>query len=208
MILRINKDSFLTFDLYRKFKKYSIKLKIKNNYLNYEIFSKIRYEDLITIIENVENILFSKYKYPIDVELNRVKFRFYQYKTKMKIIVELDEKQEYGVTIDRGQLLNLYSYLTRKLNTFNKIKMVDFNKKYTYVEVRYVDLYSSKGYAYISDDKSIKVGDIVYVDRAGTKCLAVVEEKNEYFYENAPYPVLETKRVIKIVTRASEYKKL
>lgn len=208
MILRINKDSFLTFDLYRKFKKYSIKLKIKNNYLNYEIFSKIRYEDLITIIENVENILFSKYRYPIDVELNRVKFRFYQYKTKMKIIVELDEKQEYGVTIDREQLLNLYSYLTRELNTFNKIKMVDFNKKYTYVEVRYVDLYSSKRYAYISYDKSIKVGDIVYVDRAGTKCLAVVEEKNEYFYENAPYPVLETKRIIKIVTRASEYKKL
>lgn len=52
----------------------------------------------------------------------------------------------------------------------------------------------------------IKVGDIVYVDRAGTKCLAVVEEKNEYFYENAPYPVLETKRGIKIVTRVSEYK--
>lgn len=154
MILRINKDSFLTFDLYRKFKKYSIKLKIKNNYLNYEIFSKIRYDDLITIIGNVENILFSKYRYPIDVELNRVKFRFYQYKTKMKIIVELDEKQEYGVNIDREQLLNLYSYLTRELNTFNKIKMVDFNKKYTYVEVRYVDLYSSKRYAYISDDKS------------------------------------------------------
>lgn len=99
--------------------------------MNYEIFSKIRYEDLITIIENVENILFSKYRYPTDVELNRVKFRFYQYKTKMKIIVELDEKQEYGVTIDREQLLNLYSYLTRELNTFNKIKMVDFNKKYT-----------------------------------------------------------------------------
>lgn len=208
MILKINKDSFLTFDLYRKFKKYNIKLKIKNNYLNYETFSKIRYEDLITIIENIENMLFSKYRYPIDVELNSVKFRFYQYETKMKIIVELDEKQEYGVTIDREQLLNLYSYLTRELNTFNKIKMVDFNKKYTYVEVRYVDLYSSKRYAYISDDKSINVGDIVYVDRAGTKCLAVVEEKNEYFYENAPYPVLETKRAIKIVTRASEYKKL
>lgn len=208
MILKINKDSFLTFDLYRKFKKYSIKLKIKNNYLNYETFSKIRYEGLITIIENVENMLFSKYRYPKDVELNRVKFRFYQYETKMKIIVELDEKQEYAVTINREQLLNLYNYLTRELNTYNKIKMMDFNKKYTYVEVRYIDLYSSKRYAYISDDKSIKVGDIIYVDRAGTKCLAVVEAKNEYFYENAPYPVLETKRVIKIVTRASEYKKL
>lgn len=57
-------------------------------------------------------------------------------------------------------------------------------------------------------DKSVRVGDVVYVDRAGTKCLAVVEEKDDYFYEEAPYPVLETKRVIKIVTRACEYKEI
>lgn len=40
----------------------------------------------------------------------------------------------------------------------------------------------------------------------GKKCLAVVESKNEYYYEQAPYPVLETKRVIKVVTRAEKYR--
>ena len=84
--------------------------------------------------------------------------------------------------------------------------MMDFNKKYTYVEVRYVDVYSSRRYSYISEDKSIRVGDIVYVDRAGTKCLAVVENREDYFYEDAPYPVLQTKRVLKIVTRAGKYR--
>lgn len=208
MILRINKDSFLTFDLYRKFKKYRLSLKIRNKYLNYEIFLNVNYENLIAIVENVENMLLSKYRCSRDVELDRVKLSFYQYEIKMKILIELDDKQEYSVTINRAQLLNLYNYLTKELNTFSKTKMMDFNKKYTYVEVRYIDSYSSKNYAYISDDKSVRVGDVVYVDRAGTKCLAVVEEKDDYFYEEAPYPVLETKRVIKIVTRACEYKEI
>ena len=82
----------------------------------------------------------------------------------------------------------------------------NFNKKYTYVEVRYVDVYSSRLYSYIAENNNIKIGDIVYVDRAGTKCLAVVVNRAEYYYEQAPYPVLETKRVIKIVTSADEYK--
>ena len=43
------------------------------------------------------------------------------------------------------------------------------------------------------------------VNRAGKKSLEVVESKNEYYYEEIPYPVLETKRVIKIVTRARDY---
>ena len=83
---------------------------------------------------------------------------------------------------------------------------MDFEKKYTYVEVRYIDVYSSRRYSYIAENKNIKIGDIVYVDRAGKKCLAVVESKNEYYYEQAPYPVLETKRVIKVVTRAEKYR--
>ena len=131
MILRINKDSFLTFDLYRKFKKYRLSLKIRNNYLNYEMFLNVNYENLIAIVENVENMLFSQYRCLRDVELDRVKFSFYQYEIKMKIIIELDDKQEYSVTVDRAQLLNLYNYLTKELNTFSKIKIMDFNKKYT-----------------------------------------------------------------------------
>ena len=114
---------------------------------------------------------------------------------------------EYAIILNRGQVINIYNYLTKYMSTLNKIKMMDFYKKYTYVEVRYIDVYSYRRYSYISEDKSIETGDIVYVDRAGTKCLAVVENIGEYYYEDAPYPVLETKRVLKIVNRAREYKK-
>ncbi|MBQ9266947.1 MAG: hypothetical protein IJ217_01495 [Clostridia bacterium] len=208
MILNLNKESFLTFDLNKRFKEYNLNLKVKSNYLNYETFSKIKYDELVTIIENIENMFFCKYKYGRNIELKRVKMKFYELETRMKIIIDLGDRQEYAISLNREQVINLYNYLTSELKTVNKVKMMDFNKKYTYVEVRYIDVYSSRRYSYISDDKRIRVGDVVYVDRAGTKCLAVVENKGEYYYEDAPYPVLETKRVIKVVTRAKEYKAL
>lgn len=208
MILNLNKQSFLTFDLNKRFKEYNLNLKVKSNYLNYETFSKIKYDELVTIIENIENMFFCKYKYGRNIELKRVKMKFYELETRMKIIIDLGDRQEYAISLNREQVINLYNYLTSELKTVNKVKMMDFNKKYTYVEVRYIDVYSSRRYSYISDDKRIRVGDVVYVDRAGTKCLAVVENKGEYYYEDAPYPVLETKRVIKVVTRAKEYKAL
>lgn len=206
MILNLNKDSILTFELNKKFKKYNLNLKIKSKYFNYEVFSKIKFEELMTIIENVENMLFCKYRCVRDVELNRVRFEFNEFETRIRLSVKMCENQEYAINLDREHVINIYNYLTKYVNTLNKVKMMDFNKKYTYVEVRYIDVYSSRRYSYISEDKSIRVGDIVYVDRAGTKCLAVVENKADYYYEDAPYPVLQTKRVIKIVTRAGKYK--
>ena len=142
-----------------------------------------------------------------EIDLFNVKFQFDEYETSIKLVLKIDYNQEYSVTLNRANVIKLYNYLTRNLNTVNKVKIQDFNRKFTYVEVRYVDVYSSKMYSDISDDKSIKVGDIVYVDWAGTKCLAVVENKNDYYYEDMPYPVLETKRVIKIATRVGDYKK-
>ena len=206
MILNLNKDSILTFELNKKFKKYNLNLKIKSKYFNYEVFSKIKFEELMTIIENVENMLFCKYRCVRDVELNRVRFEFNEFETRIRLSVKMCENQEYAINLDREHVINIYNYLTKYVNTLNKVKMMDFNKKYTYVEVRYVDVYSSRRYSYISEDKSIRIGDIVYVDRAGTKCLAVVENKENYYYEDAPYPVLQTKRVLKIVTRAGKYK--
>ena len=206
MILNLNKDSILTFELNKKFKKYNLDIKVKSKYLNYEVFSKVKYEELITIIENVENMLFCRYRCVRDIELNRIRFEFNEFETKIKIVIKMCENQEYAITLNREHVINIYNYLTKYMKTLNKVKMMDFNKKYTYVEVRYVDVYSSRRYSYISEDKSIKVGDIVLVDRAGTKCLAVVENREDYYYENAPYPVLETKRVLKIVTRAGKYR--
>lgn len=206
MILNLNKDSILTFELNKKFKKYNLGIRIKNNYLNYEVFSKVKYEQLITIIENVENMLFCKYKCVRDIELNRIRFEFSEFETKIKVVIKMYKSQEYAINLNREHVINIYNYLTKYMKTLNKIKMLDFNKKYTYVEVRYVDIYSSRRYSYISEDKSVRVGDIVLVDRAGTKCLAVVENREDYYYENTPYPVLETKRVLKIVTRVGKYR--
>lgn len=206
MVLNLNKDSILTFELNKKSKKYNLSIKIKNKYLNYEVFSKIKYEDIMTIIENVENMLFCEYINVRDIELNRIRFEFDEFETKIKLVIKIFEEQEYTINLNRENVINIYNYLTRYMKTLNKVNMIDFNKKYTYVEVRYIDVYSSRKYSYISEDKSIRIGDIVYVDRAGTKSLAVVENRCDYYYEDAPYPVLQTKRILKIVTRAGKYR--
>lgn len=206
MVLNLNKDSILTFELNKKSKKYNLSIKIKNKYLNYEVFSKIKYEDIMTIIENVENMLFCEYINVRDIELNRIRFEFDEFETKIKLVIKIFEDQKYTINLNRENVINIYNYLTKYMKTLNKVNMIDFNKKYTYVEVRYIDVYSSRKYSYISEDKSIRIGDIVYVDRAGTKSLAVVENRCDYYYEDAPYPVLQTKRVLKIVTRAGKYR--
>ena len=206
MILNLNKDSILTFELNKKFKKNNLNIKIKSKYLDYEVFSKVKNEELITIIENVENMLFCKYRCVRDIEINRIRFEFNEFETKIKFVIKMCENQEYVINLSREHVINIYNYLTKYMKTLNKVQMMDFNKKYTYVEVRYVDIYSSRRYSYISEDRSVRIGDIVLVDRAGIKCLAVVENRADYYYENAPYPVLETKRVLKIVTRAEKYR--
>ena len=174
--------------------------------LNYDMFTKIRYDNLITLIENIENMLFSKYRYANDIDLDKIRIEFSQFDTTIKFSIKISNNQEYSIVLNRKNVLDLYNYLVRYLKTFSKIQQMDFNKKYTYVEVRYIDVYSSRKYSYIAENKNIEIGDIVYVDRAGKKCLAVVENKNDYYYEQAPYPVLETKRVIKVVTRAEKYR--
>lgn len=206
MILNIKRNSQLTFILSNSNDKYLLNLGIKNKYLNYEVFTKIKYEQLLSIIENIENMLFARYRAAEDINIKRVRFELDLYQTGMKIYMRICENQEYIIYLNRSQVIDLYSYITKYIKVSNKIEMISLNKKYTYVEVRYIDVYTSRRYSYISEDKSIKVGDIVYVDRAGIKTLAVVESKKDYYFEEAPYPVFETKRVIKIVTRAEQYK--
>lgn len=206
MILKLKRNSFLNFKLNKDDNKYLLNVGIRNKYLDYKVFSKVKYEQLITIIENIENILFAKYRTCSVINLKKVKIEFDLYQTRMKIFIKICDNQEYAICLNRFQIIDIYSYITKQINIINKAKMIRLNNKYTYVEVRYIDVYSSRAYYYISEDKSIKVGDIVYVDRAGTKCLAVVQSKNDYYFEDAPYPVLETKRVISIVTRAEKYK--
>lgn len=207
MILNMKRNSQLTFVLSNNNNKYLLNIGIKNKYLNYELHTKVKYEQLISIIENIENMLFAKYRTDREINIKRVKFEFDVYQTRMKIYMKICENQDYTVYLNRTQIIDIYFYITRYLKVLNKLQIANLNQKYTYVEVRYIDVYCPRKYSYISEDKKIKVGDIVYVDRAGTKCLAVVESKRDYYFEEAPYPVLETKRVIEIVTRAEQYKR-
>ena len=206
MDIRLSDNGCLSFDLSKKNKKYRLNANIKSKYINYEVYSKIRYDELISIIESIESMIFRKHRYISRIELDRMSFDFVDYETKIRFTFNLGNNQEYSIILKRDNIIKIYNYLTKFAKTFNKMNMMDFNRKYTYVEVRYIDVYCSRLYSYISEDKNVKIGDIVYVDRAGNKCLAVVENKNDYYYEEAPYPVLETKRVIKIVTKVEQYK--
>ena len=206
MVLNLKRNSFFTFELNKNGNKYLLNTGIKNKYLHYGVFSKVKYEELITIVENIENMLFARYRVNDEISFKRVRLEFDLYQTRITVFIKISNNQEYSIILNRSQIIDLYTYITKSIRISNKVEMINLNKKYTYVDVRYIDVYSSKTYCYISEDKSIKPGDIVYVDRAGTKCLAVVLDKNDYYFEEAPYPVLETKRVIKIVTRAREYR--
>ena len=201
------KDNRISFDLSRKNNKYRLYMKIESEYFNYDIYSKIKYEEIIDIIERIERIIFCRYGIVERIEIGKISFEFFRNDTNIKLSIRSEKNSEYSVFLNREAVLDLYHYLTKCVNTIDKLNVDLFKRQYTYIEVRYIDVYSERKYSYISEDKSIRVGDIVYVDRAGEKCLAIVVSKNKYYFEQTPYPVLETKRVIKIVTRAEKYKK-
>ena len=61
MLLSINKDAELSIELDKRFKKYLLSLKIRSKYFNYDAYSKIRYENIISIIRAVSHFRKSKY---------------------------------------------------------------------------------------------------------------------------------------------------
>ena len=155
MLLNIENNSNLFVELKRKYKRYLLNIKIKSKYFNYDMFTKIRYDNLITLIENIENMLFSKYRYANDIDLDKIRIEFSQFDTTIKFSIKISNNQEYSIVLNRKNVLDLYNYLVRYLKTFSKIQQMDFNKKYTYVEVRYIDVYSSRKYSYIAKDYRI-----------------------------------------------------
>ena len=81
------------------------------------------------------------------------------------------------------------------------------SKKYYYLSVRYDDEPKGFGYRYISDDKSIKVGDRVLVERQNHLATGHVIETNSYEYDDVPYPVEYIKMIDGNVSKQSnEYK--
>lgn len=124
-------------------------------------------------------------------------------KNKKQIPYSLFENLENG-KIDNINILDIYTE-----NMKSRIpKLEDLDKKYYYVSVVYADsLESYDFYNYLSDDKSVKAGDKVLVNRAGDDVVALVTEARYYLGSEVPFPVSRTKSIIKKIENDEELKK-
>lgn len=124
-------------------------------------------------------------------------------KNKKQIPYSLFENLENG-KIDNINILDIYTE-----NMKSRIpKLEDLDKKYYYVSVVYADsLESYDFYNYLSDDKSVKAGDKVLVNRAGDDVVALVTEARYYLGSEVPFPISRTKSIIKKIENDEELKK-
>lgn len=124
-------------------------------------------------------------------------------KNKKQIPYSLFENLENG-KIDNINILDIYTE-----NMKSRIpKLEDLDKKYYYVSVVYADsLESYDFYNYLSDDKFVKAGDKVLVNRAGDDVVALVTEARYYLGSEVPFPVSRTKSIIKKIENDEELEK-
>lgn len=92
--------------------------------------------------------------------------------------------------------INTMDEFKKKYGKYYKAKE---NKKYKYVYVEYDDDFGDKLYCYLDNDKNVEKGDRVLVDRAGSNATARVVNIVEYKLSEVPYPVEQTKNIIKVV---------
>lgn len=111
----------------------------------------------------------------IDKLINKVRFYKNQIKNKQSNILKLQNPKEKN---------------TDNMQIQNKEEM------YYFLTVEYVDSPSYKKYSYISDDTTVKEGDIVLVDRVGTLVTAKVINTGYYSQFNSPYPIEKTKKIV------------
>ena len=83
-------------------------------------------------------------------------------------------------------------------NNINELQQKG-DELYYYLLVQYEDYPTYREYNYISDETSVKVGDRVLVDMAGSLAIAEVLETGFFNRFDAPFPVEKTKRIIKKV---------
>lgn len=125
-------------------------------------------------------------------------------KDKKEIPYNLFNDLESGKTENIGIIYDIYTD-NMKLRI---PKIEDFDKEYYYVSVVYADdLDSYDFYNYLSDDKSVKVGDKVLVNRAGEDVVALVTEAKYYLGSEVPFPVSRTKSIIKKIENDEELEK-
>lgn len=169
------------------------------------IKSKNEYEFLMD--STMTQILNERYitKYPIEklkklkeiADLNGFWTSNFQ-KDKEEIPEDLFKKLEEG---ECNFPYNIYTDYMK-----NRIPCIeDFDKEFYYVSVVYADdLDSYDFYNYLSDDKTIKPGDIVLVNRAGEDVIALVTEAKYYKGSEVPFPVRNTKTIIKKIENEKE----
>lgn len=128
----------------------------------------------------------------------------------IEIVENPSPKVRYLVNNDRLTILSMF--IKRKLELEDNYNIDTNNtndsgdKKYYYVFVEYGDGPSYREYSYISDDTTIKVGDLVLVDRRGEEVEAEVTFTKFYKKKEAPYPVDKTKHVIEVLERYKDKK--
>ncbi|MBS5863502.1 MAG: divalent-cation tolerance protein CutA [Clostridium sp.] len=125
-------------------------------------------------------------------------------KDKKEIPYDLFNNLENGKTENIGIIYDIYTDNMKSRIT----KIEDFDKEYYYVSVVYADdLDSYDFYNYLSDDKSVKTGDKVLVNRAGDDVIALVTEAKYYLGSEVPFPVSRTKSIIKKIENDEELQK-
>lgn len=111
---------------------------------------------------------------------------------------------------DTGVIQDIYTDNMKK----NMPQLDNLNDDYFYLSVRYADLNNEpcydcydKCYNYLSDDKSVKEGDIVLVNCSGMDTIAKVISAKYYKGFEVPFPVSKTKHIIKKIQNEEELKK-
>lgn len=126
-------------------------------------------------------------------------------KQRNELPLEIFDNLRNGKTDDIGVINDIYTE-SMKAQIPNPD---DFDKEYYYLSVLYADNLNSLGecYNYLSNDKSVKKGDIVLVNRAGEDVIAVVVDAKTYLGIDVPFPVQKTKTIIKKIENAEELAK-
>lgn len=163
--------------------------------------------------ETMAKILNERYikKYSIDI-LRKVKeisdlkgfWTSVYLKEKKEIPYDLFQNLEKNKMDNIGIIYDIYTD-----NMKARIPNVeDFEKEYYYVSVAYADdLESYDFYNYLSDDTSVKTGDIVLVNRAGEDVVALVADAKFYLGFDVPFPISKTKSIIKKIENNKELEK-
>jgi len=77
------------------------------------------------------------------------------------------------------------------------IKAIDErNTIYTYASIKY-EKEQEKTFYYISNIKNLKIGDYVWVAARDTTCPGIVTNIEKFSYNNVPFPIKNTKKIIR-----------